>query len=123
MKPFLLRASAWMLLSSVLLLAACAPSASVQNQVLPTLIAISAPTPGEDRMVLQGRYFGDGIGETDDSYVLVAANMDGTSGIRVEPTSWTPSRIELRIPDGARHGFVFVVANGVRSNGLPPNFQ
>jgi len=41
----------------------------------------------------------------------------------VDPSSWTPSRIEFSVPDGAGYGFVYVVVDGVRSNGLPANLR
>lgn len=123
MKRFLLRASIGMLFASPLLLAACAPQAAVQNQVVPTLISVTIPPEGGP-VVLQGRYFGDGRGgENEESYVLVGADIDGEGGVRVDPSTWTPSRIEFAAPGGAGYGFVYVVVKGVRSNGLPANLR
>ncbi len=105
-------------LAAVLLLAACRPSAVVATQVVPTLISIQtrdAPT-----IVLQGRYLGGGGG---DSYVLVGANVDAEGGVRVEAESWSPSRIVFEAPPEIADGFVFVFADGRRSNPLPPNLQ
>ena len=128
MKPFLLRATAWILFASIAFLAACAPQTSIQNRVAPTLISVTVPQGDVGPVVLQGRYFGDGMdgeavtaeGEAA-SYVLVGANIDGTEGVRVEPGTWTPSRITFAVPANAGYGFVFVVVNGVMSNGLPAN--
>lgn len=128
MKPFPLRATAWILLSSFGLLAACAPQSTIQNRVTPTLISVTVPQDDVGPVVLQGRYFGDGAGGDaenaegeDNTYVLVGANIDGTEGVRVEPGTWTPSRITFAVPANAGYGFVFVVVNGVMSNGLPAN--
>lgn len=124
MKPFLLRASAWILLSSMLLLTACAPQSTVQNTVNPTLISVTVPPSGSGVVLLQGRYFGDGQGgDAAESYVLVGAKADGTQGVRVEPGNWTPSRIEFAMPNNAGYGFVFVVVDGVMSNGMPANLK
>lgn len=124
MKPFHLRASAWILLTSMLLLAACAPQSTVQNTVNPTLISVTVPQSDTGVVLLQGRYFGDGQGGgADESYVLVGAKADGTEGVRVEPGNWTPSRIEFAMPNNAGYGFVFVVVDGVMSNGMPANLK
>ena len=128
MKPFLLRASAWILFASIAFLAACAPQTTIQNRVTPTLISVTVPQGDVGPVVLQGRYFGDGEeGEalTEEgeaaSYVIVGANIDGTDGVIVEPGLWTPTRITFAVPDNAGYGFVFVVVDGVMSNGLPAN--
>ena len=105
-------------LSALLLVAACTPSAVVATQVVPTLISVQtrdAPT-----IVLQGRQFGSGGG---DSYVLVGANVDAEGGVKVEATSWSPSRIVFEAPAEVGDGFLFVFANGRRSNPLFPNLQ
>ena len=105
-----------------LLLAACTPSITVENQVLPSLYSVTVPETGEETLVLQGRYFGDGFGGASaESYVIVGADVQGDGGLRLKAESWTPSRITLDIPEGAGSGFVFVVVDGVRSNGLPAN--
>ena len=104
------------------LLTACAPSVSIENQVLPTLYSVTAPQTRDTPVVLQGRYFGDGLqGQAADSYVILGADVSGAGGVRVKALSWSPSRIEVAIPDGAGSGFIFVVVNGVRSTGLPAN--
>lgn len=106
-----------------LVLASCAPTTEVQNNVVPTLISVSVPQSGSGPVVLQGRYFGNGqAGVNDaDSYVLVGADINGDNGTRVKPSSWSASRIEFTAPKGAGAGFVFVVVNGVVSNGIPAN--
>ena len=120
MKPFLLRASAWMLFLGVIALSACAPQSTIQQSVTPTLISVTVPESGSGPVVLQGRYFGDGQeGEADNSYVLVGANIDGSDGVRVNPGTWTANRITFAAPANAGYGFVFVVVDGKMSNGLP----
>lgn len=105
-----------------LLLAACAPSVSIENQVLPTLYSVTAPQTREAPVVLQGRYFGDGLeGRAENSYVILGADVNGAGGVSVKALNWSPSRIEVGIPDLAGSGFIFVVVDGVRSNGLPAN--
>lgn len=102
---------------AVLLLAACAPSAQVALNVIPTLISVRSEA---GQVVLQGRYFGGG---SDESYVLVSANVDGEEGTMVSATSWSPNRIVFQAPDGNGAGFVFVVVDGVSSNGLPADLN
>jgi len=106
-----------------LVLAACAPTPTVETNVLPTLISVSVPQSGNGPVVLQGRYFGNGqAGASDaDSYVIVGADINGDGGVRVTANSWSASRIEITVPEGAGAGFIYVVVNGVRSNGLPAN--
>lgn len=102
------------------LLSACSPKITVENYVLPTLYSVTVPEARDGAIVLQGRYFGDGYnGQTDTSYVILGADVNGLEGIAVRPAVWTPSRIEVGIPEGAGSGFVFVVVDGLRSNGLP----
>ncbi|HEX7040868.1 MAG TPA: hypothetical protein VF202_12170 [Trueperaceae bacterium] len=112
---------AWLTIGLVALaVSACAPQATVRNDVMPTLISVTVPNEPGGTVVLQGRYFGDGFGgEADDSYVLVGANMNGEGGVQAEVTMWSPTRIEFVAPERAGSGFVFVVVGGVRSNGLP----
>ena len=114
---------AWLILGLVALaLSACAPTVSVSDNVVPSLIAISVPPAAGGNVVLQGRYFGDGFGGTaENSYVIVGADMSGNGGVQPTVTSWTPTRIEFLAPEGAGSGFVFVYVAGVRSNGLPAN--
>lgn len=105
-----------------LLLGACAPTVTVQDNVLPTLISVTVPPAADGPVVLQGRYFGDGFGGmSDDSYVIVGADISGDEGMRVTPSSWSTTRIEFAIPEGAGSGFIYVVVDGVRSNGIPAN--
>ena len=71
-------------------------------------------------MLIQGRYFGDGLaGQAEDSYVLLGADVYGNGGIAVRASSWTSNRIEVAVPQNAGSGFVFVYVRGNRSNGLP----
>ena len=102
-------------------LAACAPQTSVETNVQPTLYSVTAPGEVGGELVLQGRYFGDGRGGGGDSYVILGADINGENGGRIKPASWSPSRITLRVPENAGYGFVFVVVDGVRSNGVPAN--
>lgn len=116
------RLSLYTLAVAALLLAACAPTVTVENNVLPTLISVTVPPSGTGNVLLQGRYFGDGYGGAgDDSYVIVGADISGAGGVRVEPASWSPTRIEFPIPEGAGSGFIYVVVDGVQSNGIPAN--
>lgn len=114
---------AWIILGlAALMLSACAPTATVRNDVIPTLISVTVPQTSGGSVVLQGRYFGDGFGgAADDSYILVGADMNGDNGVIAEASSWSPTRIEFLAPERAGSGFVFVVVNGNRSNGLPAN--
>jgi hypothetical protein len=104
---------------SALLLAACAPPATISQNVVPTIISVQV-VDGSNDVVLQGRYFGGG-GEG--SYVLVGANADGEGGTEVTATSWSPNRVAFTAPSGTGASFVFVVANGVRSNPMPANLR
>ena len=105
-----------------LALSSCAPTVSVADNVIPTLIAVSVPPAAGGNVVLQGRYFGDGFGgNAAGSYVIVGADMSANGGIQPTIVSWTPTRIEFTAPEGAGSGFVFVYVAGVRSNGLPAN--
>lgn len=114
---------AWITLGlAALVLSACAPTAGVRQDVVPTLISVTVPATAGGTVVLQGRYFGDGFGgAADDSYVLVGADMKGEGGVQAAVGSWTPTRIEVTAPERAGSGFVFVVVGGQRSNGLPAN--
>jgi hypothetical protein len=102
-----------------LLLAACAPSAAVATNVVPTIISLQI-APGTNDVVLQGRYFGGG-GEG--SYVLVGAKSDGTGGAPVTTADWNPNRIAFSAPSGTNGSFVFVIVDGVTSNGMPANLR
>lgn len=116
----------WIVLISLLimLISACDTPVQVQNNVLPTLVSVTAPLSLEesDLVVLQGRYFGDGLtGEAENSYVRLGADIAGQGGVLVRALEWSPSRIVVRAPDGAGSGYAFVYVRGVRSNGLPAN--
>jgi hypothetical protein len=103
----------------MLLLAACAPSITIENTVVPQLF--SAKADG-DTVQLQGRYWGDGMsGASENSYVLMGADVNGDGGVAVRANSWSTTRIEASIPANAGFGFVFVVVDGTKSNGLPLN--
>ncbi len=114
---------AWIILGlAALALSACAPPSTVRTDVVPTLISVTVPQAAGGSVVLQGRYFGDGFGgAADDSYVLVGADMNGNNGVQAQVDSWSATRIEITVPERAGSGFVFVVVNGQRSNGLPAN--
>jgi hypothetical protein len=103
----------------VMLLAACAPTATFATQVVPSIISLTV-TPGTNDVVLQGRYFGGG---GDGSFVLVGADGTGEGGTPVTATSWSPSRIVFTAPPGTNASVVFVVVNGVHSNGMPANLR
>lgn len=102
---------------AALMLAACAPSAQVATNVIPTLISVRSDA---GQVVLQGRYFGGGH---DGSRVVVAANADGEGGVDATVRSWSPTRIVFDAPSGLAAGFVFVVVDGVSSNGLPADLN
>ncbi len=105
----------------LLLLSACAPSITIENTVVPQLF--SAKVDGSN-VKLQGRYWGDGVsGGSETSYVLLGADVNGDGGVAVRANSWSTTRIEASVPEGAGFGFVFVVVNGTKSNGLPLNTQ
>jgi hypothetical protein len=103
------------------LLAACAPQTSVETNVQPTLFSTTAPATVGGELVLQGRYFGDGEGGKADSYVVLGADINGDGGGQVKASTWSPSKVTLQVPPNAGYGFVFVVVDGVKSNGLPTN--
>lgn len=103
---------------AALMLTACVPSAEVAMNVVPTLISVKA---SGGQVVLQGRYFGRG---QEGSHVLVAADADGEGGAVVPSvTSWNSNRIVFSAPSGLAPGFVYVVVDGVRSNGLPADLN
>jgi len=107
---------------AALALSACAPVSEQVTNVTPSLFSVTAPPEQGGTLVLQGRYFGDGAdGQRPGSYVLLGGDINGNSGVRVKPGEWTPSRIALSVPEGVGYGYVFVVVDGVRSNGLPAN--
>lgn len=109
----------WIPLLALLALTACAPSAAVVNNVVPTLISVQLPQDGGP-VQLQGRYFGDGQGgQAEDSYVVIGAKSDCTGGVRVPADSWSSNRIAFTDPGGVGYGFVCVVSAGTVSNGMP----
>lgn len=111
---------AWSLLLVAGVLAACAPQATIVNDVVPTLISVQLPEDEGDPIRLDGRYFGDGQGgEAEDSHVVIGAGFDCTGGVEVPADSWTSRRITFRDPGGVGSGFVCVVVNGISSNALP----
>lgn len=91
------------------------------DHVLPTLVSISIDDVA-GQVTLQERYFGDGFqGQSENSFIIVGADINGRGGARVEANAWDASRIIFNLPQGAGSGFVFVVVDGVRSNGIPGN--
>ncbi|MGL4609932.1 MAG: hypothetical protein ACRCYY_09650 [Trueperaceae bacterium] len=105
----------------VMLLGACAPKLTIENTVVPQLFSAKVT---ENTIKLQGRYWGDGAnGAAEASYVLIGADVNGDGGVAVRAKSWSTTRIEAVIPKDAGFGFVFVVVNGAKSNGLPLNTQ
>jgi hypothetical protein len=105
----------------LVLLSACAPSITIENTVVPQLF--SAKIDG-DIVKLQGRYWGDGAsGASEASYVLLGADVNGDGGVAVRANSWSTTRIEASVPANAGFGFVFVVVDGTKSNGLPLNVR
>jgi len=113
----------WIPLLALLALTACAPSAAVVTNVVPTLISVQLPQDGAT-VVLQGRYFGDGRGgAAEDSYLIVGAASDCTGGVEIEAADWSNSRITFEDPGGIGYGFVCVVVRGTLSNGLPLNLN
>lgn len=111
-------------LTSTLILSACDPVTRVENNVLPTLYSTSVPQSEGEPLVLQGRYFGNGSSSEDaESYVLLGADISGQGGVIVRPEDWNAKRIRVDVPENVGPGFVFVVVNGTRSNGLPANLN
>lgn len=100
----------------LLVLAACAPTVTVQDNILPTLVSV---TVRQDVIVLQGRYFG---APGENSYVVLGADRAGQGGFRIpDVREWSSSRIAIGVPNGVGIGFALVVVDGVRSNTLPIN--
>jgi hypothetical protein len=104
----------------LILIAACTPKITIENNVIPTIFSVS---PRADNTVLiQGRYLGDGTdGQAENSYVKVGADVNCSGGIAIRANRWTPSRIEITVPEGAGFGFVCVVVRGNQSNALSAN--
>lgn len=100
----------------------CTPRPSVVTNVPVTLISASTPATKGGNIVLQGRYFGDGrTGGDTANHVILGANAEGSGGQSAQVVEWTPTRIVLVAPETGGNGWVFVVAGGIRSNGLPLN--
>lgn len=109
----------WIPLLALLALTACAPSAAVVSNVVPSLVSVQLPEDG-GAIVLQGRYFGDGEGGmAEGSHVLVGAKADCSEGTVVAADAWSPNRIEFTDPGGVGAGFVCVSVAGSLSNSLP----
>jgi hypothetical protein len=103
-----------------LALSACTPQVSIENNVIPQLI--SAKIKDDGMVSLQGRYFGDGqAGASEASYVILGADVNCENGLAVRAGSWSSSKVEVGIPEGAGYGFTCVVVDGVKSNALPIN--
>jgi hypothetical protein len=101
---------------ALLALAACAPTRSVVNNVVPMIVSVQVPE-GDGPIVLQGRYFGDGQGgQAEDSYVVIGARSDCSGGVQVEADTWTANRITVTDPGGVGYGFVCVVSKNTVSN-------
>ena len=100
-------------LSALLLLAACMPSPmdDVAFDVRPTILSVR--TDQAPSIVIEGRYFGDGTG---DSYVLVGANTEASGAVRADVIEWSPRRIVVSAPAEALAGQLYVVAYGRPSN-------
>lgn len=115
---------ALLMIASIALLGACAPSQTIENNVVPTLFSVTRPANTGQMLHLQGRYFGDGKNfQSQNSYVILGADVNGKGGVQVTPTAWSTSKISVQIPANAGAGFVFVVIDGTKSNGLPANIQ
>lgn len=109
---------------SVVAISACAPSQTIERNVVPTLFSITHPNNTGPMLYLQGRYFGDGKNfQSGNSYVILGADVNGRGGIQVTPTAWSTTKLSIAIPENAGAGFVFVVVDGAKSNGLPANIQ
>lgn len=112
-----------LMLSALLVLSACAPTMSFERDFAPQIISATVQDDG-DTLFLQGRYFGDGAdGQAAGSYVVLGGDIDAEGGVRVRPSSWSPSRITLTIPRGVGAGYVFVVNRGVSSSPFPVNLR
>lgn len=111
-----------LVLSFIILgLSSCAPTAKVENNVIPTIFSVKVDG---SNLLIQGRYFNDGHGgKAQASYVIIGGDVNGMGGNTVKATSWSGGKIVVAIPAEARSGFVFVVVNGIKSNGLPANIQ
>jgi len=105
----------------ILGLSSCAPSAKVENNVIPTVFSVKVDG---GNLIIQGRYFDDGQGgKAQASYVIVGGDVNGMGGNTTKALSWSAGKIVIAIPADAHSGFVFVVVNGIKSNGLPVNVQ
>lgn len=110
---------ALLLASIIMLAAACAPPAAVQQRVTPMVISVK---PADGQLHIQGRYFGSGAGGHEaGNYLVAGATAQGEGGFILSPTSWTSTHISAPLPTGVNPGFVFVFVDGHRSTGLPVN--
>lgn len=111
-----------LVLSLVILgLSSCAPTAKVENNVIPTVFSVKVDG---SNLIIQGRYFNDGSGgKAESSYVIVGSDVNGLGGTTTKALSWSGGKVVVAIPAEAHSGFVFVVVNGVMSNGLPANIN
>lgn len=111
----------WISMLVMVALTACTPQTSIENNVIPQLVSAKVE---ENSVMLQGRYFGDGqAGASEASYVILGGDVNCENGLAVRASSWSPSRVEVGIPDGAGYGFTCVVVDGVKSNALPINLR
>jgi hypothetical protein len=112
----------WMSILVIVALTACTPQVSIENNVIPQLVSAQV---NDDSIVFQGRYFGDGqAGNAENSYIIVAGDVNCENGLAVRASSWSPSNVEIKgIPQGAGYGFTCVVVDGVKSNALPINLK
>jgi hypothetical protein len=112
----------WISFLATIALTACTPQVSIENNVIPQLYSAKV---NDDSVVLQGRYFGDGQGGlSENSYVVVAGDVNCENGLAVRASSWSPSNVEIKgIPQSAGYGFTCVVVDGIKSNALPINLK
>ena len=110
------------LFTATVLISSCAPAQKIDNNVVPTLYSVTRPADAGSMLLVQGRYYGDGQ-NFQDSYVILGADVNGNGGVRVIPTAWSTTMLTVPIPENAGAGFVFVVIDGIKSNGLPANIQ
>lgn len=101
---------------AVVLLAACSPRGTlVPNEgYAPFVVTLSAPARVGDQITIQGRRFG-----TADQGYVVFGERQGFGGVRSraeDVVTWTSTIIVVRVPEGARTGDLYVVADGLRSN-------
>ena len=101
---------------AVVLLAACSPRGTlVPNEgYAPFVVTLSSPAKVGDQITIQGRRFG-----TAANGHVVFGERQGSGGVRSRPedvVSWSSTMIVVKVPEGARTGNLYVVADGLRSN-------